>query len=102
MVLAGKLQKNHQKKQKRHKSMALKITHQRIENLNYKYKSSGTLKISDLNPNDKSGTKVFIAIPYRTRGYEFDQINEYDEREVVVIDDEKRTRDPNRENAFIF
>lgn len=57
-------------KSKDHKSMALKITQQRIENLNYKYKSNGFLTIDDLNPETSTGTKVSISIPYRSEDLE--------------------------------
>ena len=41
------------KKNKQHKSMAMKITRDRIDNLNKKYKTDGFLHIEDLNKNSK-------------------------------------------------
>ena len=52
------------KKNKQHKSMAMKITRDRIDNLNKKYKTDGFLHIEDLNKNSKSGTKLLISLPY--------------------------------------
>jgi tetratricopeptide (TPR) repeat protein len=57
---------------KSHTSMALKITQQRIENLNLKYKSSGFIRIRDLNVEDETGTSVLISIPYEKE--EIDQM----------------------------
>jgi tetratricopeptide (TPR) repeat protein len=53
------------KKSKAHKSMALKITRERIENLNNKYGTEGYLLIQDLDLDRKTGTKVLISLPYR-------------------------------------
>jgi sensor histidine kinase YesM len=52
------------KKSKDHKSMAMKITKDRIDNLNKKYRSDGFLQIEDYNPTEQTGTKVLISIPY--------------------------------------
>ncbi len=52
-------------KNNEHSSLAIAITEQRIKILNEKENSSGFLKISDLNPFDKSGTVVAISLPYR-------------------------------------
>ncbi|MBP6089675.1 MAG: histidine kinase [Crocinitomicaceae bacterium] len=52
------------KKNKQHKSMAMKITRDRIDNLNKKYKTDGFLHIEDLNKNSKSGTKLLISLPF--------------------------------------
>lgn len=53
------------KKSKEHKSMAMKITKDRIDNLNKKYRAEGFLEIEDYNKEEGTGTKVLIAIPYR-------------------------------------
>lgn len=53
------------KKSKEHKSMAMKITRDRIDNLNKKYRSAGFLFVEDFNKVDQTGTKVLISIPYR-------------------------------------
>lgn len=55
------------KKSSAHKSMAMKITRDRIENLNKKYRSEGFMKIEDLDKKNESGTKVLISIPYRVQ-----------------------------------
>jgi tetratricopeptide (TPR) repeat protein len=52
------------KKNKQHKSMAMKITRDRIDNLNKKYKTDGYLIIEDLNKNSKTGTKLLISLPF--------------------------------------
>ncbi|MES2590082.1 MAG: tetratricopeptide repeat protein [Bacteroidota bacterium] len=53
------------KKSKEHKSMAMKITKERIDNLNKKYRSDGFMQIEDYNKEEGTGTKVLISIPYR-------------------------------------
>lgn len=55
------------KKSKEHKSMAMKITKERIDNLNKKYRSDGFLQIEDYNKTDETGTDVLISIPYRVQ-----------------------------------
>lgn len=55
------------KKSSAHKSMAMKITRDRIENLNKKYRSEGTMEIEDYNKLEETGTKVLISIPYRVQ-----------------------------------
>jgi tetratricopeptide (TPR) repeat protein len=52
------------KKSKEHKSMAMKITKDRIDNLNKKYRSNGYLIVEDFNKVEETGTKVLISIPY--------------------------------------
>ena len=52
------------KKSSAHKSMAMDITSQRIENLNKKYKTGGTLLVDDYNKELETGTKVLISLPY--------------------------------------
>jgi len=54
------------KKSKAHKSMAMKITKERIDNLNKKYKTEGLMEIEDYNKSLQTGTKVLISLPYRT------------------------------------
>ena len=53
------------KKSSDHKSMAMKITSDRIDNLNKKYRSDGFMLIEDYNKVEETGTKVLISIPYR-------------------------------------
>lgn len=55
------------KKSKEHKSMALKITRDRIDSLNKKYRSEGFLMIEDYDKDQQTGTKVLISIPYRVQ-----------------------------------
>ncbi len=52
------------KKSSAHKSMAMDITSQRIDNLNKKYKTGGTLVVEDYNKELETGTKVLISLPY--------------------------------------
>jgi hypothetical protein len=47
-----------------HKSMAMDITSQRIESLNKKHKTSGSLLVDDYNEEFETGTKVLISLPY--------------------------------------
>jgi sensor histidine kinase YesM len=54
------------KKSAEHKSMAMKITQDRIDNINYKYRIQGSLDISDYNTELQTGTRVVIFLPYRT------------------------------------
>lgn len=54
------------KKSQDHKSMAMQITSERINNLNKKYRTEGTLLIEDFDKKLKTGTKVLISLPYRT------------------------------------
>jgi tetratricopeptide (TPR) repeat protein/two-component sensor histidine kinase len=53
------------KKSSDHKSMAMKITSDRIDNLNKKYRAEGFMLIEDYNKIEETGTKVLISIPYR-------------------------------------
>lgn len=53
------------KKSSAHKSMAMEITSERIENLNNKYKTTGFMKIENLNSERNTGTKVQISLPYK-------------------------------------
>jgi len=54
------------KKSKAHKSMAMKITQDRIDNLSYKYRIQGRMDISDYNKKEKTGTLVNLFLPYKT------------------------------------
>lgn len=54
------------KKSKEHKSMAMKITQDRIDNLSYKYRIQGSLEVTDYNMEEETGTRVVIYLPYRT------------------------------------
>ena len=48
-----------------HKSMAMTITKDRIDNLNKKYGTDGFMKIEDYNKSLETGTKVLISLPFR-------------------------------------
>ena len=52
------------KKSSVHKSMAMKITRDRIESSNKKYKTDGSMVVTDYNIIDETGTKVLISLPY--------------------------------------
>lgn len=54
------------KKSRDHKSMAMNITHERINNLNKKYRTDGYLVVEDFDKILQTGTKVLISLPYRT------------------------------------
>lgn len=54
------------KKSSAHKSMAMEITRDRIENLNKKYKTEGSLLVEDYDLKLETGTKVLISLPYTT------------------------------------
>lgn len=56
------------KKSAEHKSMAMKITQDRINNLSYKYKILGRMEIEDYDKEKETGTLVNIYLPYRTEG----------------------------------
>lgn len=47
-----------------HKSMAMEITAERVENLNKKFRTDGYLQIEDYNKEEETGTKVLISLPY--------------------------------------
>ena len=53
------------KKSVEHKSMAMKITDDRIQNLNEKYKSNGYLELEDFDKLKETGTLVRICLPYQ-------------------------------------
>jgi tetratricopeptide (TPR) repeat protein len=61
----GRKESELNKKSKDHKSMAMKITKERIDNLNKKYKTEGFLLVEDYNVVLKTGTKVLISLPYK-------------------------------------
>ena len=61
----GRKESELNKKSKDHKSMAMKITKERIDNLNKKYKTEGFLLVEDYNIVLKTGTKVLISLPYK-------------------------------------
>lgn len=54
------------KKTSAHKSMAMEITGERIENLNKKFRTDGYLLIEDYNKELETGTKVLISLPLTT------------------------------------
>lgn len=54
------------KKSSAHKSMAMKITQDRIDNLSYKYKILGRMEIEDYNKEDETGTLVNIYLPFKS------------------------------------
>lgn len=53
------------KKSSTHRSMAMQITSDRIDNLNKKYKTDGKLVVEDFNKKLETGTKVLISLPYK-------------------------------------
>lgn len=52
------------KKSSAHKSMAMEITRERIDNLNSKYRTDGFMRVEDYDKEKKTGTRVLIALPY--------------------------------------
>ncbi len=54
------------KKSREHKSMAMNITYERINNINKKYRTDGFLRVKDYDKSLQTGTKVLISLPYRT------------------------------------
>ncbi|MFT5778206.1 MAG: tetratricopeptide (TPR) repeat protein [Crocinitomicaceae bacterium] len=52
------------KKSSAHKSMAMTITRERIDNLNKKYRTEGYLRVEDFDSDEETGTKILIALPY--------------------------------------
>lgn len=61
----GRKKSEKNKKSKAHTSMALKITRERIANLNNKYKTQGYMIIEDYDKVLETGTKVLISLPYQ-------------------------------------
>ncbi len=62
----GRKGSENNKKSKAHKSMAMKITQDRIDNLSYKYRIQGRMEIEDYNKEEQSGTLVNIYLPFKT------------------------------------
>ena len=60
----GRKSSSKNKKSSAHKSMAMEITKQRIDNLNKKYKADGFLIVEDYNKELETGTKILISLPY--------------------------------------
>ena len=54
------------KKSSAHKSMAMEITAERIDNLNKKFRTDGYLHVEDRDKRLQTGTKVLISLPYTT------------------------------------
>jgi LytS/YehU family sensor histidine kinase len=50
---------------KSHNSMAIDITRERIQIINQKYKTKGSLKIRDYDELNEIGTEVIIKIPLK-------------------------------------
>ena len=62
----GRKKSSELKKSSAHKSMAMDITRQRIDHLNRRYKSDGSMSVEDYNKELETGTKVLILLPYTT------------------------------------
>ena len=60
----GRKYSSEHKKSSAHKSMAMDITRERINNLNKKYRTEGTLIVEDYDKELETGTKVLISLPY--------------------------------------
>ena len=54
------------KKSSEHKSMAIDITSQRIDHLNKRHNTDGSLLVEDFNKELQNGTNVLISLPYTT------------------------------------
>ena len=52
------------KKSSAHKSIAMEITRERIDNLNSKYRTDGFMHVEDFSDSENKGTRVLIALPY--------------------------------------
>ena len=63
----GRKASEKRKKSTEHKSMAMDITKARIDNLNQKYRTDGSLLVEDFDKNLETGTKVLISLPYRDK-----------------------------------
>ncbi|MNJ88754.1 Sensor histidine kinase YehU [compost metagenome] len=66
----GRKSSQNNKKSAEHKSMAMKITQDRINNLSYKYKILGRMEMEDYDKVKETGTLVNIYLPYRTDAVE--------------------------------
>lgn len=62
----GRKGSRNKKKSSAHKSMAMEITRERIDNLNRKFKTDGYLDVQDYNLEQETGTSVLISLPYTT------------------------------------
>lgn len=60
----GRNSSRQNKKSSAHKSMAMEITRERIDNLNTKYRTEGFMHVEDYDKLTKTGTRVLIALPY--------------------------------------
>lgn len=60
----GRNSSRQNKKSSAHKSMAMEITRERIDNLNSKYRTEGFMHVEDYDDQTKTGTRVLIALPY--------------------------------------
>jgi tetratricopeptide (TPR) repeat protein len=60
----GRSSSRQNKKSSAHKSMAMEITRERIDNLNSKYRTEGFMHVEDFDDESKTGTRVLIALPY--------------------------------------
>lgn len=60
----GRNSSRQNKKSSAHKSMAMEITRERINNLNSKYRTDGFMNVEDYDIKNKTGTRVLIALPY--------------------------------------
>ncbi|MDG1842493.1 MAG: tetratricopeptide repeat protein [Crocinitomicaceae bacterium] len=65
----GRKQSALNSKSKNHRSMAMKITKDRIDIINSKFKSSGIMKIEDYDKVEQTGTKVTIRLPLKHEKY---------------------------------
>ncbi len=61
----GRKASSKMKKLKSHKSMAIDITKERIQNLNTNFKVKSTMTINDLDGKAQTGTKVCILLPLK-------------------------------------
>nr|WP_294861630.1 histidine kinase [uncultured Fluviicola sp.] len=64
----GRKGSKNNKKSAEHKSMAMKITQDRINNLSYKYKILGRMEMEDYDKLQETGTLVNIYLPFKTEG----------------------------------
>lgn len=60
----GRNSSRQNKKSSAHKSMAMEITRERIDNLNSKYRTEGFMRVEDYDDQTRTGTRVLIALPY--------------------------------------
>jgi tetratricopeptide (TPR) repeat protein len=60
----GRNSSRQNKKSSAHKSMAMEITRERIDNLNSKYRTEGFMHVEDFDNQARTGTRVLIALPY--------------------------------------